>query len=443
MPAEFNKWITQQQWIPSRLKLGLPSVFRLRYGRSMMALVDQALISGSNFAANIVLVRALGLADFGKYYVAYAVILYANALQVSFITTPMLITAPMLDGEDRTQLLNGMLAMQLLASLLLFAIFAVLGAVSRLFTNYYSLPCILAIACSIGTYQLQDWLRRYYFLTGRGNLAIVSDFISYFVQLVILAALAWTRHLTLPLTFWSITLTSAAAFSMGPITDRLRPSMARMRETWAQCKRLSRELLLANQVRWFGDQGILLIGTSIVGATNVGGLRATQSLAGPVNIALTSLDNVLPMKIGELLKTKGTAGAYAYIRKAMIVSTLAMGLVLIPIAIFGRSILRIVYGPAVVAFYIPMLLQLCNMVVGIVTRLWFYFYRGVQDTRAVLRATIVSTLVGVPALFIFGPLWKSTGVALASLSGYLAIAVFCIYHWRRFKDELLLRFPGK
>jgi len=408
----------------------------------MTALVDQALISGSNFAANIVLVRGLGLTDFGKYYVAYAVILYANALQVSFITTPMLITAPMLDGDDKTRLLNGMLTMQLLASILLFAIFAIAGAVLHLFTSYYSLPCILAIAFSIGTYQLQDWLRRYYFLTSRGNLAIVCDFISYFVQLVLLAALAWTKNLTLPLTFWAITLTSLAAFSMGPITDRLRPSITRMRETWARCKRLSRELFIANQVRWFGDQGILLIGTSIVGATNVGGLRATQSLAGPVNIALTSLDNVLPMKIGELLKTKGTAGAYSYIRKAMIVSTLALGLLLIPIAIFGRSILRIVYGAAVVAFYVPMLLQLANMVIGIVTRLWFYFYRGVHDTRAVLRANALCTIVGVSTLFILGPLWKSTGVVLASLCSYVAIVVYCVYHWNRYKEELLLRFPG-
>jgi O-antigen/teichoic acid export membrane protein len=126
----------------------------------------------------------------------------------------------------------------------------------------------------------------------------------------------------------------------------------------------------------------------------------------------------------------------------MIVSTLALGLLLIPIAIFGRSILRIVYGAAVVAFYVPMLLQLANMVIGIVTRLWFYFYRGVHDTRAVLRANALCTIVGVSTLFILGPLWKSTGVVLASLCSYVAIVVYCVYHWNRYKEELLLRFPG-
>lgn len=416
---------------------------RLSRGRGVVALADQALISGSNFAANIVLVRSLGLSEFGKYALAYAIVLYANALQVSFITAPMLISAPLLDGEERKSLLDGMLAMQVLASVALFFVVLVIGAAFRIFTDYYSMASIVAIAGAIGTYQLQDWIRRYYFLTGRGYLAIASDFISYFVQFLLLAALAWTRHLNILVTFCVIACTSAAAFGLGPITDRLRPTAAKLKQVWAQCKRLSRDLFVANQVRWLGDQGILLIGTSVVGVTEVGGLRATQSLAGPVNLILTSLDNVLPIKIGELLKTKGTAGAYSYIRSAILFSCTTMGAILVPIAIWGRPILRIVYGPAVVAFYIPMLLQLANMVVGVATRLWFYFYRGVQDTQAILRANALCTVVSLVGLFVFGHIWGAAGVVLAPLLGYVAITIYCALHWIGAQDELILRYPGR
>ncbi|MGH9343591.1 MAG: lipopolysaccharide biosynthesis protein, partial [Terriglobia bacterium] len=408
-------------------------VARIRYGRGVAALADQALVSGSNFATTIVLVRALGLTEFGKYYIAYAAVLYAYSLQLSFITGPMLILAPLLDGEKKEQMLNGMLTMEALVSALLFVVCIALGCGLHFFTNYYSWPCILAISCSVGAYQLQDWIRRYYFVTGRGNLAIVSDFISYFVQLVLLAALAWTKHLTLTSTFWVMALTSAAAFSMGPITDRFHLSVRKLQETWSQCKKLSRDLLVAAQVQWFGGQGILLLGTWVVGVADVGGLQATQSLAGPVNLVLTSLQNVLPIKIAELLKTKGTAAAYLYIRNAILGSTAIFGLILIPVAIFGHSILRIVYGPAVVAFYLPMLLQLVTIVVGLVPRLWGYFYRGLQDTRAILRANALYTIVGLGTLFIFGRIWGPAGVVMASLTGYVVLVAYYAFHWRRYK----------
>jgi O-antigen/teichoic acid export membrane protein len=416
---------------------------RFRRGRTFVALADQALISGSNFATNIVLVRALGLEDFGKYSIAFSVILYANALQMSFVTAPMLILGPLLDEEEKRCLIDGMLAMQAISSIILCVASLILGGVLHLFTPYYSLASIAAIACAIGTYQLQDWIRRYYFLTGRGHLAIISDFISYFVQFVLLAALAWTRHLNVQVTFCVMGLTSAAAFAMGPITDRLRPSLARLKQVWGQCKKLSRDLLVANQVRWFGDQGILLAGTWIVGVSDIGGLRATQSLAGPVNLVLTALENVIPLKVGELLKTKGTVAAFAYTRNTILACAVVLTAILIPVAIFGRSIIRAVYGPAVVAFYIPMLLQLVVIIFGIAQRLWIYFYRGVKDTRAIVRANFVFALAGVIGLFLFGPIWKSAGVVLASMCAYVALIAYCTYHWIGSRDELIRLYPAR
>jgi len=420
----------------------IPFLSRFRRGHTLLAIADQALISGSNFASNIILVRALGLEEFGKYSIGYSVILYANALQMSFVTTPMLIVAPLLDGEKKRRLLDGMLAMQVLASALLFGVCMLLGGLLGLFTSYYSWASIAAIACSIGTYQLQDWIRRYYFLTGRGHFAILSDFISYFVQLLLLAAAAWTGHLTVLLTFCIMCVTSLAAFAIGPLTDQLRPSVEVLKEVWEQCKRMSRDLLLATQVRWFGDQGILLFGTWIVGAEGVGGLRATQSLAGPVNLVLTALENVIPMKVGKLLKDEGTAAAFSYIRNAMLICAVSLTAILIPVAFFGRSIIRVVYGPAVVAFYIPMLLQLVVIIFSIAQRLWIYFYRGVQDTRAIVRSNVACALAGIAGLLIFGPIWKSPGVVLASLCSSVTMIIYCTIHWIRTRDKLIRLYPG-
>jgi O-antigen/teichoic acid export membrane protein len=408
-----------------------------------MALADQMIVSAANFATGIVLVRGLGLAEFGKYSIAYSLLLCANALQMSFVASPMLSIAPLLPREERQRFVSGMLAMQIVASLLLFALFALVGLVARIFTDFYSLPCILLFACCVGTFQLQDWLRRYYFLANKGKLALANDFISYGGQLVLVFFIWRIGRLNLALTFLAMCATSIAALVMGPVTDRLRPAMDSLNEAWQRCKVLSRGLLVANQVRWFGGQGALLIGAWIVGSKEVGGLRAAQSLAGPMFLVLLSLENIIPIRMGDELKKKGAAGAYEFTRRAILGGTFFFTLVTAPMAIFGKTILRVLYGPALAAFYLPMLLQLAFVVVSVAAFLWFHFYRSVQDSRAIFQANLLSTITSLLTVYLFGRLWSASGIVLSFLLGqFVIIACYTIY-WIRNRESIQLRYPAR
>jgi O-antigen/teichoic acid export membrane protein len=417
-------------------------VARLFRGRTGASLVDQAVISGSNLLTSIVLVRGFGLHEFGKYTIAYALLLYANQSQMSFITSPMLTIAPLMEGEEKHQFVDGMYSIQILASVLLCVTFVVVGSVSRLFTAFYSTSSIIAFAICVGTFQLQDWVRRYYFLYNKLSLAILSDVISYVIQLVLLLVL-WRRgQLTLFRTFLVMGMTSAAGFALGPITEHFRPRMSLLKSTWKRGRGLSRDLLIASQVQWFGSQGVLLIGTGIVGATAAGGLRATLNLSGPVNLVLASLENFIPIRISEELKMRGTAGAYAFVRRFILYATTLFGLLIVPVAFFGRPVLRLLYGPVMVAFYAPMLLQLLTIVVRTVAIESSYLFRGLHDSRALLRANALSALASVSTIYIFGRLWNASGIVLSSMLGQLAMTAYFAFHWWRHKDELLLRYPS-
>jgi O-antigen/teichoic acid export membrane protein len=415
---------------------------RLFRGRAGASLVDQAVISGSNLFASIVLVRGLGLHEFGKYAIAYALLLYANSSQMSFITSPMLTIAPLMDGKEKRQFVDGMYSIQLLASVLLCAAFAVIGGVSRQFTSFYSVPSILAFAVCVGTFQLQDWVRRYYFLYNKFPLAILSDFTSYFVQLILLLLLWRFGQLTLVRTFLVMGITSAAGFAVGLISERIRPRASLLKSAWKRSRGLSRDLLIASQVQWFGSQGVLLIGTGIVGAAAAGGLRATLNLSGPVNLVLSSLENVIPIRISEELKSRGTAGAYVFVRRVMLYATSLFALLLVPVALFGRPILRLLYGPVMVAFYFPMLLQLLTIVVRTIAIESFYFFRGLHDTRALLRANAFSAIASVSSIYFLGRVWNASGIVISSLLGQLVVVAYFALHWSRHKDDLLLRYPS-
>ncbi|MGC2210406.1 MAG: hypothetical protein WA532_09885 [Candidatus Korobacteraceae bacterium] len=414
---------------------------RFYRGRGAIALADQIMVSGSNFVAGIILVRGLGLVEFGKYSVAYLLLLYANSLQMSFITSPMLSLAPLMPVRERRQFVNGMLTLQLLASLLLFVTFALAGTASCFFTTFYSLPCVLVFALCVGSFQLQDWVRRYYFLCNKKRLAIASDFISYGVQLALLLALWRAGGLTLVRTFMVMAVTSLAGFALGPVTDRIRPATQHLLETWARCKVLSRDLLIANQVRWFGVQGVLLMGTGIVGVAAAGGLRAASNLAGPMYLLLLACENVVPIHIAELLQTKGAASACEFVKHGILATTVSFSLLILPLSIFGRTILRLLYGPAMVAFYIPLLLQMVNTVVQAAVTLSFYLFRGLRDTRALLRANALSAMASVGTVYLFGHQWKAPGIVLSSLFGQVIVVAYFFLHWMRHRRELLLRYP--
>jgi O-antigen/teichoic acid export membrane protein len=415
-------------------------IARLARGRGIIALADQMMVSLSNFLGGIILVRALGLSEFGKYTIAYAFLLYANSLQMSFIASPMLSLAPLMEAKEKRRFVEGMLTIQILASLLLFLIFAAAGAVSLIFTTFFPLRTVFAFACCVGTFQLQDWLRRYYFLSHKGKLALASDFISYVVQLLLLASL-WRLHsLTLCRTFLAMCATSVLGFAIGPITDHIRPAMGNLRNTWAQCRALSRDMLLSNQVRWFGSQGVFLAGTAILGTAMAGGLRAAQNIAGPLYLFLLALENVVPIRIAEELKRRGPAGAQGFTQRAIFAGAAASGIIILPIAVFGRTLLRHIYGPALVPFYLPMLLTLLSVVLQGMISMWVYFYRGIRDSRAILFTSGIITIGSMTIVYWFGHIWQASGIVSAVLFGQVLALGYCILHWKLSRKNFLFNY---
>ena len=59
-------------------------------GREIWALVDQALVSGSNFLTNIVLARMVGIEAFGAFTFAWMAVLFMNGFQNALIVAPMM-----------------------------------------------------------------------------------------------------------------------------------------------------------------------------------------------------------------------------------------------------------------------------------------------------------------------------------------------------------------
>ncbi len=62
--------------------------------RTPLVLADQGFVSGVNFLSTLLLARFLGIEEFGRFTLAWMVVLFANSLQNAAIIQPMLSIGP-------------------------------------------------------------------------------------------------------------------------------------------------------------------------------------------------------------------------------------------------------------------------------------------------------------------------------------------------------------
>jgi len=281
----------------------------VQFGRSRRSLtiLDQALVSGSNFITGIILVRGLGLVEFGRFTIAYAILLLANSVQLSFISSPMITLGSLCaTREERRHFVRGIYGVQLIFCAIT-SVLAVIGTAAyvRFRHSTGAAGFLLPFATAVVAFLMQDWLRRYYFTIGKASASFWNDAISYLGQVVVLCFLWWKQSLTMNTALWSIALTSGLAYLIGAALERLGCTREETRESWRQSHALSIDLGIANQLQWLVYQGAMLIGAGVVGAQAAGGVRATQNVVGPVNVAYQAMENIVPVRAAEEMKRGG------------------------------------------------------------------------------------------------------------------------------------------
>jgi O-antigen/teichoic acid export membrane protein len=411
-----------------------------RYRHAHWALADQLLVSGANFLTGIVLARLLGPAAFGVFVVLQSVMLYVNAFQVSLIFSPMLSNAPQMEEAQRRAYLRGVLALQLTLSLLLAAAVWLLGtAGGHLFPIAALEPeVVLALTAAIFAFQMQDWLRRYYFLRQKAGAAFLNDIISYGGQLVLLVWFALTDDMSLAMVLWIMAATSGAAFVLGYLASRapVRPAFADARDVLREGWRAGRDYFLAWQMQWAGTQGVLLVGAGLLGAQAAGGVRAAQNIIGPINILFQAMENVVPVAAARHYKAGGLDALSHYLWRNTAWGSALLLPVMVGLAFAAEPLTKFVYGASYVPYASLVIWQAASMFLQFYLRQLTFFLRTVQATGVVIQvgATIAVTSV-ITAICTIG-VWQEMGVMAALLAGGVAGLLWAALAARRITREI-------
>jgi O-antigen/teichoic acid export membrane protein len=245
---------------------------------------------------------------------------------------------------------------------LVFAPLSLLGNFPR-FSDMRQLAAPLAV--SAVAYQLQDFIRRYFFSTRKSHYALADDALSYLTQLPILLLLHKAGHLNSATALWAMAGTSLLGLAVGwlwvePLEFHWQWIKAISRRHWKTSSWLGASALL----QWTSGNLFVIAAPAYYGAAAVGVLKASQNLMGVTHVWFRGLDNIIPVETARHLRQGGVKSMLTYIR-----STLMKwgGMTLLFAIVMGATPgywLRLMYGPEMAQYgYILRLYALLYVII--------------------------------------------------------------------------------
>ena len=311
------------------------------------AFVDQVMVSGANFATGILLARACGIYEFGRFSLVWLFVEFIGSLQFAAVIQPMLNIGPKQDARDVDAYYHAVAVQQgIFCTFFGVVVWGGVTLVGWLFAAPEVVELALPLCAAVITFQLHNFFRRYFFARDRAVVALFNDVIRFAIQIAATAALlfVWPGS-TAVAGLWIIAAACAASiiqgfFYFGRVkwnTDALVSVSVRH---WA----FSRWVLPCAFMYWMTTQAFVLMAGFVLGAAATGGLRAAVSITGVLNILLLALDNFAPVKAARALHVGGSVELRRYIGSlTLLIGALTMGMVVL-ININPRYLVQLLYG---------------------------------------------------------------------------------------------------
>lgn len=399
------------------------------------ALIDQTMVSGVNFLTGILLARFLGLAEFGRFTLVYMAILFISGIQHATINSPMMSIGPKKSEAETDAYYGAVLFQQLAFSGSVFLLlFAGVEFGARAFPEWNVQDLALPIAVTAIVWQLQDFLRRYFFTRKRAATAFVIDTIRYVGQIAILAWLFFAHpdYLSTSTVLWVLSISSAVAIVYGTLSlGTVELSKATVRDVTLKHWSFSKWLIASAVTQWSTGNLFIVAAGAILGTSAVGAIRAAQNLMGITHILLLGLENVVPIRAAKHLKRDGRDAMFTYIRRVATVGGAAMSMIAMIAAVTPEFWLGLMFGPQYQGFgFVLQGWALIYVLIFLSTQL-VSAHRALEVTQPVFWSTASTASFSLIAAYPLTLLFGLTGVMIGIATAQMILTVFLWKSLRR------------
>ena len=323
-----------------------------KYSHVNWAIADQSMVSGVNFLTGIILARYLGLTEYGIFTLAWMAVLFVNSFQFAMVSSPMMSLGPKQNANDAPAYFGAVLLQQIVFVCLSFVLLFLSVKISGLIFPQWDVQGLaLPLASAAFAFQMQDFMRRYFFTRQRPLAAFINDAISYLGQFGILVWLFYTTTMDAEQAIWVIAATSLVAvvigiFFMGCVKWDARVTKTVARHHWKFSKWLTASALM----QWGSGHLFVVIAGATLGVAAVGAMRAAQNIVGVAHILFQGLENIVPIRSANYFQNGGKKKLIHYLRKVTIFSTTATACLCGLIVIMPEFWLGFIYGDEYVSY---------------------------------------------------------------------------------------------
>jgi len=401
------------------------------------AILDQGLISGSNFLIGILLARWLIPVQYGAFSLAFSVFLLLSYVYQSLLSEPQ----GVFSGSAYSQCLRGylkaLLGIQAVVTVFGLVLLGGSAAIVYAMGKADGLPGALAGVAIASPCILFFWLlRRAYYMNLAPARAAMGAFI-YFVLVTGGLFLVYKRALVSPFSAYLLMAIGALGtgfFLLTQVNKALPPDTAKpptARQAWHKHWEYGRWALAVSVVTWIPYYMYYPLVSAFRGMAAAGQLRALMNLSLPMEQSYTALSILFLPYAARICREKGISMSGPLVRRItalFVIGAVAYWALLIP---FKSVVFHVLYGGKYmeVAPLIPY--------VALGTTMWSAAFgpaillRAIESPDSIFYARIVasvlSLLVGVPATYVFG-LW---GVVCSIVVANLAAFLISMYILRR------------
>ncbi len=410
-----------------------------------LAILDQGLISGSNFLIGILLARWLMPDQYGAFALAFSVFLLLSYVYQSFLAEPQAVFSGSAYRKSLRGYLKTLLGIHLILTCFGVVLLGGAAAIALVIGKGNGLPGALAGVAIASPCILFFWLmRRAFYMNLAPGRAAVGAFI-YFVLVTGGLFVAYKRSLISPFSAYLLMAIGALVtgfFLLSQIKKVLPPDTApppKAREAWRKHWEYGRWALAVSVVTWIPYYMYYPLVSMFSGMAQAGQLRALMNLALPMEQSYTALSILFLPYAARICREKGLSSAGPLVRRItllFVAGSIGYWAILIPLKV---PVFRLLYAGKYmeVAHFIPY--------VALGTTLWSAAFgpaillRAIESPDSIFYARLVasalSLLIGVPATRSFG-LWGVVwSVVIANLAAFL-ISMYILQ--RKSKSVLVL-----
>lgn len=397
---------------------GVRRLFDRLTGKSTIALIDQAITSGANFAAVVVVGRAAGADDLGVYSLGFTLLMLVSAAQESLVSSPYTFYSHRVDGDDRAKLAGSSLVHAM--GLMLIAVVSLVGVAALMGRS--PLADVLWILAAMTPFLLaREYARKFAFAELRMSAALALDASAAGLQIGGLLWLASTGNLSASTAFLATGSACGLSAAMWFFGDRGRFRIRRDRivRDWLNHWQFGRWvfagvvtiLLHINIVRW-------LIAFGIDDAT-AGIFAACMAIAMLASPFIQGMNNVLMPRAAKAFHQDGPAAVARIVWRTTGYVLCGMAVFAIVTFLGGDWVVTRVYGED----YSGNHAVVCVLVVFMISRaIDTSLYNGIwslEHPQTNVRINLIAMSVTALLATMLMSLWGMFGAALGLLFGDL------------------------